>query len=194
MKAMQITKTGGPEVIHAVELDRPAPGAGQVLVEVKAIGVNFIDIYYREGVYPAPLPLTLGQEAAGVVVAVGAKVERFRVGDRVGWCTVLGAYAEFAVVPEAALVAVPAKVTYEQAAASLLQGMTAQYLSTTTFPLKSRRYCAGACWRGRRGIAADADGGRGGGACHLHRVNAGESGAVASGRRAGRDLVFAGRL
>ena len=71
MKAIQITKTGGPEVIHAVELDRPAPAAGQVLVEVKAIGVNFIDIYYREGVYPAPLPLTLGQEAAGVVVAVG---------------------------------------------------------------------------------------------------------------------------
>ena len=137
MKAIQITKTGGPEVIHAVELDRPAPSAGQVLVEVKAIGVNFIDIYYREGVYPAPLPLTLGQEAAGVVVAVGANVERLRVGDRVAWCTSLGAYAEFAVVPEAALVAVPAKVTFEQAAASLLQGMTAQYLSTTTFPLKS---------------------------------------------------------
>ena len=137
MKAIQIAKTGGPDVIHAVELDRPAPAAGQVLVEVKAIGVNFIDIYYREGVYPAPLPLTLGQEAAGVVVAVGANVEHFRVGDRVAWCTSLGAYAEFAVVPEAALVAVPTNVTYEQAAASLLQGMTAQYLTTATFPLKS---------------------------------------------------------
>jgi NADPH2:quinone reductase len=137
MKAIQISKTGGPEVIQSVDLDRPAPAAGQVLVDVKAIGVNFIDIYYREGVYSAPLPLTLGQEAAGVIVEVGANVERFRVGDRVGWCTSLGAYAEFAVVPEAALVAVPAKVTFEQAAASLLQGMTAQYLSTTTFPLKS---------------------------------------------------------
>jgi NADPH2:quinone reductase len=137
MKAIQISKTGGPEVIQSVDLDRPAPAAGQVLVDVKAIGVNFIDIYYREGVYSAPLPLTLGQEAAGVIVEVGANVERFRAGDRVGWCTSLGAYAEFAVVPEAALVAVPAKVTFEQAAASLLQGMTAQYLTTTTFPLKS---------------------------------------------------------
>jgi NADPH:quinone reductase len=137
MKAIQITTTGGPEVIRAVDIDRPAPAAGQVLVEVKAIGVNFIDIYYREGVYSAPLPVTLGQEAAGVIVEVGPNVERFRVGDRVAWCTSLGAYAEFAVVPEAALVAVPAKVTYEQAAASLLQGMTAQYLSATTFPLKS---------------------------------------------------------
>jgi NADPH2:quinone reductase len=137
MKAIQIATTGGPEVIRAVDIDRPAPAAGQVLVEVKAIGVNFIDIYYREGVYSAPLPVTLGQEAAGVIVEVGPNVERFRVGDRVAWCTSLGAYAEFAVVPEAALVAVPAKVTYEQAAASLLQGMTAQYLSATTFPLKS---------------------------------------------------------
>jgi NADPH2:quinone reductase len=136
MKAIQITKTGGPQVIHSVDIDRPVPAAGQVLVEVKAIGVNFIDIYYREGVYPAPLPLTLGQEAAGVIVEVGTNVERFRAGDRVAWCTALGAYAEFAIVPEAALVAVPAKVTCEKAAASLLQGMTAQYLSTTTFPLK----------------------------------------------------------
>ena len=137
MKAIQITMTGGPEAIHAVELDRPAPAAGQVLVEVKSIGVNFIDIYYREGVYAAPLPLTLGQEAAGIVVAVGGNVERFRVGDRVAWCTSLGAYAEFAVVPETALVAVPAKVTFEQAAAGLLQGMTAQYLCTATYPLKA---------------------------------------------------------
>ena len=137
MKAIQIAKTGGPEVIHAVELNRPLPAAGQVLVEVKSIGVNFIDIYYREGVYPAPLPLTLGQEAAGIVVEAGANAERFRVGDRVAWCTSLGAYAEFAVVPEAALVAVPAKVTFEQAAAGLLQGMTAQYLCTATFPLKA---------------------------------------------------------
>ena len=137
MKAIQIKKTGGPDVVHPVDIDRPASAAGQVLVEVKAIGVNFIDIYYREGVYPAPLPLTLGQEAAGVVVSVGANVEHFRVGDRVAWCTSLGAYAEYAVVPETQLVAVPAKVTFEQAAASLLQGMTAQYLTASTFPLKA---------------------------------------------------------
>jgi NADPH2:quinone reductase len=137
MKAIQIAHTGGPEVLHPVELERPVPTSGQVLVEVRAIGVNFIDIYYREGVYPATLPLTLGQEGAGIVVEVGANVERFRVGDRVGWCTFSGAYAEYAVVPEAHLVRVPAKVTFEQAAASLLQGMTAQYLTATTFPLKS---------------------------------------------------------
>ncbi len=137
MKAIQITKTGGPEVIHLVDIERPIPSDGQVLVEIRAIGVNFIDIYYREGVYPAALPLTLGQEASGVIVEVGKNVERFRVGDRVAWCTALGAYAEFAVVPEVHLVHVPAKVTFEQAAASLLQGMTAQYLTATTFPLKS---------------------------------------------------------
>jgi NADPH2:quinone reductase len=137
MRAIQITKTGGPEVIHLVDIDRPVPSSGQVLVEIRAIGVNFIDIYYREGVYPAALPLTLGQEASGIIVEVGKNVDRFCVGDRVAWCTALGAYAEFSVVPEAHLVHVPAKVTFEQAAASLLQGMTAQYLTKTTFPLKS---------------------------------------------------------
>lgn len=137
MKAIQIAHTGGPEVLHLVDIDRPVPSSTQVLVEIRAIGVNFIDIYYREGVYPAALPLTVGQEASGVIVEVGKNVEHFRIGDRVAWCTVLGAYAEFAVVPEAHLVHVPAKVTFEQAAASLLQGMTAQYLTATTFPLKS---------------------------------------------------------
>lgn len=137
MKAIQIAHTGGPEVLHLVELERPVPSSGQVLVEVHASGVNFIDIYYREGVYPATLPLTLGQEGAGIIVEVGANVESFRVGDRVAWCTFSGAYAEYAAVPEAHLVRVPAKVTFEQAAASLLQGMTAQYLTATTFPLKS---------------------------------------------------------
>lgn len=136
MKAIQIAHTGGPESIHLVDLERPAPAPNQALVEIHAIGVNFIDIYYREGVYPATLPLTLGQEAAGVVVGVGNDAEHFRVGDRVAWCTFLGAYAEYAVVPESHLVHVPARVTFEQAAASLLQGMTAEYLSTSTFPLK----------------------------------------------------------
>lgn len=137
MKAIQIAHTGGPEALHLVDIERPVPFSGQVLVEVRAIGVNFIDIYYREGVYPATLPLTLGQEAAGVIVEVGSNTEGFRVGDRVAWCTSLGAYAEYAVVPNTHLVHVPAKVTFEQAAASLLQGMTAQYLTATTFPLKS---------------------------------------------------------
>ncbi len=137
MKAIQIAQTGGPESIHLVDLDRPVPAPNQVLVQIHAIGVNFIDIYYREGVYPATLPITLGQEAAGVIVEVGKNVEHFRVGERVAWCTYLGAYAEYAVVPESHLVSIPAKLTFEQAAASLLQGMTAQYLSSSTFALKA---------------------------------------------------------
>ena len=137
MKAIQIAHTGGPESIHLVDLERPAPAPNQALVDTHVIGVNFIDIYYREGVYPSTLPLTLGQEAAGVVVGVGNDAEHFRVGDRVAWCTFLGAYAEYAVVPESHLVHVPARVTFEQAAASLLEGMTAEYLSTSTFPLKA---------------------------------------------------------
>ncbi|HVC91461.1 MAG TPA: quinone oxidoreductase [Acidobacteriaceae bacterium] len=137
MKAIQIAQTGGPESIHLVDLDRPVPAPNQVLVEIHAIGVNFIDIYYREGVYPATLPITLGQEAAGVIVEVGKNVEHFRVGERVAWCTYLGAYAEYAVVPESHLVSIPARLTFEQAAASLLQGMTAQYLSSSTFALKA---------------------------------------------------------
>lgn len=137
MKAIQIAHTGGPESLHFTDVDRPVPAPNQVLVEVRAIGVNFIDIYYREGVYPATLPITLGQEAAGVIVEVGKNVEHFRVGERVAWCMYLGAYAEYAVVAESHLVFIPARLTFEQAAASLLQGMTAQYLSSTTFALKA---------------------------------------------------------
>ncbi|MHB8391505.1 MAG: quinone oxidoreductase family protein [Acidobacteriaceae bacterium] len=137
MKAIQIAHTGGPESLHFTDVDRPVPAPNQVLVEVRAIGVNFIDIYYREGVYPATLPITLGQEAAGVIVEVGKNVEHFRVGERVVWCMYLGAYAEYAVVAESHLVFIPARLTFEQAAASLLQGMTAQYLSSTTFALQA---------------------------------------------------------
>lgn len=137
MKAIEIAHTGGPESLQLVHLDRPVPAPDQVVVEVRAIGVNFIDIYYREGIYPATLPMTPGQEASGVVVEVGSGVEQFHVGDRVAWCTYLGAYAEYAVVPESNLVAIPSGVSFEQAAASLLQGMTAQYLTSATFPLQA---------------------------------------------------------
>lgn len=137
MKAMQVAQTGGLESLHLVEIPRPVPAANQVLIEVKAIGVNFVDIYYREGVYPAPLPLTPGQEGAGIIVEVGQDVESFKVGDKVAWCMYLGAYAEYAAVPEAHLVHIPRTISFEQAAAILLQGMTAQYLTHSTFPLKS---------------------------------------------------------
>lgn len=137
MKAIRIDHIGGLEALHLADIECPVPAADQVLVEVRAIGVNFIDIYYRKGIYPAALPLTLGQEASGVIVEVGKNVKNFRVGERVAWCMSLGAYAEYAVVPEFHLVAIPDKLSFEQAAASLLQGMTAQYLTSATFPLKS---------------------------------------------------------
>ena len=137
MKAMQVAQTGGIESLHLAEIPRPTPAPNQVLVEVRAIGVNFVDIYYREGVYPAALPLTPGQEGAGIIVEAGEAVENFKVGDNVAWCMYLGAYAEYAVVPEAHLVHIPPAISFEQAAAILLQGMTAQYLTHSTFPLKT---------------------------------------------------------
>ena len=137
MKAMQVAQTGGIESLHLAEIPRPTPAPNQVLVEVRAIGVNFVDIYYREGVYPAALPLTPGQEGAGIIVEAGEAVENFKVGDNVAWCMYLGAYAEYAVVPEAHLVHIPPAISFEQAAAILLQGMTAHYLTHSTFPLKT---------------------------------------------------------
>jgi NADPH2:quinone reductase len=137
MKAIQIHKTGGPEVLELAELPIPAPGPGQVLIRVEAIGVNFIDIYFRKGVYKAALPVTPGSEAAGTVEKLGPGVTGFAVGDPVASTSVLGSYAEYALVPAAQLVKVPAGLSLEQAAAAMLQGMTAHYLATSTFPLKA---------------------------------------------------------
>jgi NADPH2:quinone reductase len=136
MRAIEIEKTGGPEVLVLRELPVPQPGPQQVLVKIEAIGVNFIDIYLREGRYPAKLPFVLGQEAAGVVTALGPGVSGFKVGDRVVWCHILGAYAEYAVVPLGVLIAVPDGVTTRQAAAALLQGTTAHYLSHSTYAIQ----------------------------------------------------------
>jgi NADPH2:quinone reductase len=115
----------------------PEPGPGQVLIRVEAIGVNFIEIYFRKGVYKATLPLTPGSEAAGTVEELGPGVTGFAAGDAVVSVGVLGSYAEYALVPATQLVKVPAGVTPEQAGAALLQGMTAHYLATSTFPLKA---------------------------------------------------------
>jgi len=136
MQAIQITQTGGPEVLVLRELPTPTPGPGQALIKIEASGVNFIDVYLREGRYPAQLPFIPGQEAAGVVVAVGPDASSVKVGDRVAWCGVSGAYAEFAAVPVERLVAISEGVTTQQAAAAMLQGMTAHYLSHATYPIQ----------------------------------------------------------
>jgi NADPH2:quinone reductase len=137
MKAIQVATVGGPEVLMLVELPVPDPKPNEVLVQIKAAGVNFIDVYFREGRYPAPLPFVNGQEAAGVVVAVGAEVTRFRLGERVAYTGMLGSYAEYAAVPAERLVHLPDGIDFEQAAEAMLQGMTAHYLSHSTYPIRS---------------------------------------------------------
>jgi NADPH2:quinone reductase len=137
MKAMQIRETGGPEVLRVVELPIPQPGPGQVLMRIEAIGLNFVEIYFRKGTYKATLPLTPGTEAAGTVEELGPGVTGFATGDAVASASVLGSYAEYALVSAAQLVKIPNGVTLEQAAAAMLQGMTAHYLAYSTYPLKS---------------------------------------------------------
>jgi NADPH2:quinone reductase len=137
MKAIQISETGGPEVLRLVDLPIPQPGPGQVLMRVEAIGVNFVEIYFRKGVYKAALPFTPGSEAAGTVEELGPGVNGFAAGDLVASVGVLGSYSEYALVPAAQLVKVPEALTPEQAAAAMLQGMTAHYLTHSTYPLKA---------------------------------------------------------
>jgi NADPH:quinone reductase len=136
MKAIQVQKTGGPEALTLMDLPVPKPKANEAVVKIAAIGVNFIDVYFREGRYPAPLPFVDGQEAAGTVTEVGSEVKTVKPGDRVAYTGVIGAYAEYAAVPADRLVHVPDKITDQQAAAAMLQGMTAHYLVNSTYPLK----------------------------------------------------------
>ena len=137
MKAIQVSQNGGPEVLTLVELPVPEPKPNEALVQVEAAGVNFIDVYFREGRYPAPLPFVNGQEAAGVVVATGADVTIVKVGDRVGYTGSLGSYAEYAAVAADRLVRISDQLDFTQAAAAMLQGMTAHYLCHSTYPVKS---------------------------------------------------------
>jgi len=137
MNAIQIQNTGGPEVLRLAELPIPVPGPGQVLIRVEAVGVNFIEIYFRKGTYKATMPLTPGSEAAGTVEELGSGVNGFKPGDLVASVGVLGSYAEYALVPASQLVKVPAGLSPEQAAAAMLQGMTAHYLAKSTYPLKA---------------------------------------------------------
>src|SRR6478672_5072741 len=137
MKAIRVDHTGGPEVLRLKDIELPPPAPGQVQVKHTAIGVNFIDTYQRSGLYPVPLPSGLGLEAAGVVEALGDNVSGLKIGDRVGYCTgPIGAYAEANNVPADRAVKLPDGVSDEVAAASMLKGMTAQYLLKRTFPVQ----------------------------------------------------------
>jgi NADPH:quinone reductase len=136
MKAVQVVQVGGPEVLQAVDIPIPQPKPNEAVVKVSAAGVNFVDIYHREGRYKVPLPFILGQEGAGVVTSVGLEVKDAKPGDRVAWAHILGSYAEYVAVPAHRLVPIPSGVTDQQAAAAMLQGMTAHYLSHDTYHLK----------------------------------------------------------
>ena len=142
MKAIRVHSPGGPEVLRFEEVQDPTPGEGQTLVRIEAIGVNFIDVYHRTGLYKVPsLPFTLGQEAAGTVEAVGPGVSDLAPGDRVAYTGVMGSYAEKAVVPADRLVRLAERLSARDGAAAMLQGMTAHYLACSTFPLKPGDAC-----------------------------------------------------
>ena len=141
MRAVRLLETGGPEVMQVETVPLPRPTAGEILVRLAASGVNFIDVYKRKGLYTIPLPVTLGEEGAGTIVAVGGDAGGLREGDRVAWAGVMGSYAEHAIVPAARAVRVPDGVETETAAALMLQGMTAHYLATSTHPLRDGDTC-----------------------------------------------------
>ena len=141
MKSIHVKTPGGPQNMELVDVPVPQPGPGQALVRIAASGVNFIDIYFRTGLYKADLPILLGSEAAGTVEATGEGVTEVAPGDRVGYAMARGSYAEYAVVPAAQLVRIPDRVELQTAAAAMLQGMTAHYLTHSTFPLKPGDIC-----------------------------------------------------
>ena len=141
MKAVRIHTPGGPEVLAYEDVPEPRPKAGEAVVKVDAAGLNYIDVYYRSGLYKAELPMTLGMEAGGVVTAVGPNVTEVKVGEKVAYTGVPGAYAQYAAVPAQRLVTLPAGVSTKQGAAAMLQGMTAHYLACSTYPLKKGDTC-----------------------------------------------------
>jgi NADPH:quinone reductase len=141
MKAIRVNAPGGPEVLRYEDVADPTPKAGEATVKVDAAGINYIDVYQRSGQYKLNLPLTLGLEAGGTVTAVGPNVTEVKVGDKVAYTGVAGAYAQYAVVPSARLVTLPAGLNTRQGAAAMLQGLTAHYLACSTYPLKSGDTC-----------------------------------------------------
>ena len=141
MQAIRVHHTGGPEVLRYEAVERPSPGPGQALVRIEAVGVNFIEVYQRTGLYKAPLPFIPGSEAGGTVVEVGAGVTSVRVGDRVASQSFAGSYAEFSLAPAERLIKLPDAVSTRLGAAVMLQGMTAHYLACSTFPLAPGHVC-----------------------------------------------------
>jgi len=137
MKAIQVNECGGPEVLTLAEVDRPEPGPGQALIEIAAVGINYIDTYHRSGLYPVPLPLIPGAEGAGRVVAVGPEADPGLVGQRVVTTNLANGYAEYAIAPADRLVSIPETVSDEVAAAALLQGLTAHYLVHDSYPVQA---------------------------------------------------------
>src|SRR4249920_133503 len=141
MKAIRAIAPGGPEVLRYEDTPEPTPKAGEATVKIDAAGINYIDVYQRSGQYKLNLPLTLGLEAGGTVTAVGPNVTEVKVGDKVAYTGVAGAYAQYAAVPAARLVTLPAGLSTRQGAAAMLQGLTAHYLACSTYPLKSGDTC-----------------------------------------------------
>lgn len=141
MKAVRVHTPGGPEALRYEDVAEPTPTAGQAVVKVEAAGINYIDVYYRSGLYKADLPMTLGMEAGGTVAAVGPEVTQVKVGDKVAYTGVPGSYAEYALVPADRLVVLPAGLSTKHGAAAMLQGMTAHYLACSTWPLRPGETC-----------------------------------------------------
>ena len=141
MKAVRVHSLGGPEVLEYEDVPEPTPKPGEAVVKVDAAGVNFIDIYQRNGVYKLTLPVTLGLEGGGRVAAVGAGVNDVKVGDQVAWTSIQGAYAELSAVPADRLIKLPSGISTKQGAAAMLQGLTAHYLACSTYPLKAGDGC-----------------------------------------------------
>jgi NADPH:quinone reductase len=141
VKAIRVHATGGPEVLRLEEVPVPVPGAGQIVIRVEAAGVNFVDVYHRTGLYPVPLPFTPGREAAGVVEQVGEGVVSCRAGDRVVSESLIGGYAEYALAAAERVVPLPDQVSARLGAAVMLQGLTAHYLATSTYPLRAGDTC-----------------------------------------------------
>ncbi len=187
MRAVLVEECGGPETLTVREVPKPVPGPTDVIVKVAVSGVNFIDVYFRTGLYKLPPPVAIGSEAAGLVDSVGSEVTDVAPGDRVAYAMTRGSYAEYAQVPAAQLVRIPELVSFEQAAAVMLQGMTAHYLTRSTFPLKAGDTCLVHAAAGGTG-ALVVQMAKAAGARVLGTVSTAEKGAIA--RAAGADEVI----
>ena len=195
MKAIAIERNGGPDVMSVHDLPVPEVKPGEALVKLEASGINFIDVYYRDGTYKVPqFPFVLGTEGAGTIESLGAGVDRFAVGDRVAYAMVPGAYAEYAAVPAARLVKVPDGVTSRDAAALMLQGMTAHYLTTSTYPLAPGNVALVHAGAGGVGLLLTQLAKSRGATRHHHDLDARKSGALEARRGGSHDRLHAKRF